>query len=163
VSCAAHILFCSKRVLEVLLKMLPPNVTKHFDSHVSEVQNLEGQDGRPSRARLYVSAGQRHHHPDWPGEQSMFDADAVIGCDGVHSVIRNSLGLSDGANGAGRVRYTGTYAYRGLLDMEAAVKKEGEAMREPINWTAPNKVCFSVSLGKTRRLTLSPAHAGLSC
>jgi salicylate hydroxylase len=144
--CAAH-RFCSKRVLEVLLKLLPPNVTKHFNSHISEVRNVEGRGGQPPRARLHVSASQRHHHPDWPGEQWTFDADAVIGSDGVHSAIRSSIGLSDGPNGAGCVRYTGTYAYRGLLDMEAAVKKEGESMREPIMWTAPNKVCIVASLG----------------
>jgi salicylate hydroxylase len=130
----------SKRVLEVLLNLLPPNVTKHFNSHVTEVHNIEGQKGQHSRARLHVSPSQNHRDPDWPGEVWKFDADAVIGCDGVHSVVRTCLGLNSGPNGAGRVRYTGTYAYRGLLDMKTAVKKEGESVKEPIMWVAPNKV-----------------------
>jgi salicylate hydroxylase len=146
----------------MLLSLLPPNVTKHFSSHIIKVENIPGADGHRPTARLHIGPSQLHHHPDGPGEQWTFDADAVIGCDGVKSKIRQCLGFSNGPNGSGRVRYTGTYAYRGLLDMEAVVQKNGEGAREAIMWFAPDKVSQPTLFCRDMHgLTtpFSPAHA----
>jgi salicylate hydroxylase len=138
---------------------MPESVQRHFSQHVVAAENLPS-----GRARLTITPSQQHQHPDWPGTTTTFDADAVIGCDGVKSAVRGSLGLGDGqdgpedaapaggasgggqraagskAHGGGRVRYTGTYAYRGLLDMDAAVRENGEGARVPALWVAPGKV-----------------------
>jgi salicylate hydroxylase len=51
-------------------------------------------------------------------------ADAVIGCDGLKSVVRRILVGPD--NPAAAYNYTYKYAYRGLIDMDKAVEAIGE-------------------------------------
>lgn len=54
------------------------------------------------------------------------EASAVVGCDGIRSVVRQMvLGSADGA---ARAAFTGKYAYRGLVPMEAAVRLLGEEL-----------------------------------
>ncbi|CZR59965.1 related to salicylate 1-monooxygenase [Phialocephala subalpina] len=50
-------------------------------------------------------------------------ADAVVGCDGIRSVVRELLlGKDDQAS---RAIFSGMYCYRGLLDMQAAIDAVG--------------------------------------
>jgi salicylate hydroxylase len=122
----------SHSVLETLLRLLPSTVKTEFSSHISDAENIEATADRPAFVRLTIEPSQRHHHPDWPGQTRTFEADAVIACDGVKSVLRQCIG----AHGTdGRVtRYTGTYAYRGLLNMKKAVEANGESVRTPQMW-----------------------------
>jgi salicylate hydroxylase len=46
----------------------------------------------------------------------------------------------------GLVQYTGTYAYRGLLDLEQAVEKVGDFVREPAMWMGKDKVSDNAGL-----------------
>jgi salicylate hydroxylase len=58
------------------------------------------------------------------GDGSTAEADAVIGCDGVHSRVRKILVGLD--HPAAEPTYTHKYAYRGLVPMEEAIKAIGE-------------------------------------
>ena len=52
------------------------------------------------------------------------DADVVVGCDGIRSMVRKSLlGKSHEASGA---VFAGMYLYRGVVEMESAVLTVGE-------------------------------------
>jgi salicylate hydroxylase len=130
----------SARALEAFIKRLPPTVTTHFSSHVTNVENT----GKGT-VRLSIAPPTAHLHPEWPGEQTTFEATVAIGCDGIKSAVREALRHPGKLNG-GQVRYTGTYAYRGLLDMEEAVKQIGETVRVPKMWLADNKVSWFLSL-----------------
>jgi salicylate hydroxylase len=124
----------SARALDALIKCLPPNVTTHFSSHVTGVENTGN-----GTVKLSIAPPSAHLHPEWPGEQVTFEATVAIGCDGIKSAVREALRHPGKLNG-GQLRYTGTYAYRGLLDMEEAVKQIGEVARVPRMWLAEQKV-----------------------
>jgi 2-polyprenyl-6-methoxyphenol hydroxylase-like FAD-dependent oxidoreductase len=129
-----------RRILELLLTMLPSNVKTEFSAHITNAENIEATAERAAHVRLTIEPSRRHHHPDWPGTTRQFEADAVIACDGVKSVLRKSIG-AHGLDGAtGQVRYTGTYAYRGLLPVEDAVRLNGEGAKLTTMWFAPSKV-----------------------
>lgn len=149
--------------MEVLLKLVPSNVTKRFSSHVTEVKNIPATDGKPARVLLQILPSELHHHPDWPADPWSLEVDAVIGCDGIKSTVRNSIKLGDGPDRGGRVRYTGTYAYRGLLPMEEAAKQCGELVREPLLWLAPNKVCVGLQPDTRGLKSLNIAYPILPC
>lgn len=54
------------------------------------------------------------------------EASALVGCDGIRSVVRPMV-LGE-ADAAARAAFTGKYAYRGLVPMEAAVRLLGEEL-----------------------------------
>ncbi|KDQ58533.1 hypothetical protein JAAARDRAFT_193092 [Jaapia argillacea MUCL 33604] len=117
------------RLLEALLKLLPDNVTAHFSSHVNVVENIYPTDGSNLHVRLTIQPPHAEMHPEWPGEQRIFDASIAVGK---------------------HVRYTGTYAYRGLLDITKAVEKNGEGVRVPTMWFGKDKhvLTFLIEGGK---------------
>jgi salicylate hydroxylase len=123
--------------------MLPSNVKTEFSAHVANAEVIDATAERAAHVRLTIEPSQRHQSPDWPGTTRHFEADAVIACDGVKSVLRKSIG-AHGLDGAtGQVRYTGTYVYRGLLKVDDAVRLNGESARMPGMWYAPSKVRLS--------------------
>jgi salicylate hydroxylase len=128
------------RALDAFLPLLPSNVSVEFSAHVTKVENIRCSDERPARVQLSIAPSE-HRDPEWQGNVRTFDADIVIGCDGVKSAVRHSLGLTGQDGSGGQVRYTGSYAYRELLDMETAVRMNGEGVRVPAMWYAPGKAC----------------------
>ena len=86
------------------------------------------------------------------GDGTTAEADAVIGCDGVKSRVRQIL-----LNAVGErkeqiePRFTGKYAYRGLIPMEEAISAIGEAGRENlmICGYGGHLVTFPIDKGKT--------------
>jgi 2-polyprenyl-6-methoxyphenol hydroxylase-like FAD-dependent oxidoreductase len=128
-------------VLQTLVALLPWNVTVEFSTHISDVENIEATAERPAHVRVTIEPSQKHHHPDWPGTTRAVEVDAVIGCDGVKSVTRACIGSHDLDGATGKTqRYTGTYAYRGLLDAEEARKVVGESVMTATMWCAKDKV-----------------------
>lgn len=76
-----------------------------------------------------------------------FDCAFAIICDGVNSVLRRQLGLQGGEKGApGRVRHTGTYIYRGLLNPIKAIEVNGLEAAEQTMWIAKDKVSIRFAL-----------------
>jgi len=94
--------------LDVLVKLLPEGVAK-FGKRVESVENVEG-----GRMKLTFQDGTTAIH------------DAVIGCDGVKSRTREALLGKEHAEL--HPRFTGKYAYRGLIPMEKAVGAVGEEL-----------------------------------
>ncbi|EIN03927.1 FAD/NAD(P)-binding domain-containing protein [Punctularia strigosozonata HHB-11173 SS5] len=103
------------RFLECLLARLPPTVSTHFSSRVISVENISSRDDQAPHVRLTTV------HPD-SSNSIQFKADIALGCDGVKSMVRDSFQQEMGAC----VRYTGTYAYRGLMNLEKAASEAGD-------------------------------------
>jgi salicylate hydroxylase len=129
-----------RRVLEALQPFLPTNVTTEFSAHITRVENVPGTAARAAHVRLIIEPSRRHR--DTPGAAldagaaRVFEADAVVGCDGVKSIVR-----ARAASGApAEMRYTGTYIYRGLVDMGDAVRAGGERVRSPMLLCGPSAV-----------------------
>jgi salicylate hydroxylase len=93
-----------KLFLDGLVGLLPKSVTIQFEKKVVDVI----EDGK--RTRIVFADG------------SEAKAQAVIGCDGIHSNARKSL-LGDVE--AATARYTGKYAYRKVVPMNKAVEAVG--------------------------------------
>jgi salicylate hydroxylase len=111
------------------MKCLPSTVTTHFSSRISGIEN--------TGAGVRLTVSRQGQSESQIGERWTFEATIAIGCDGIKSEIRNTLNLP-----GGRVRYTGTYAYRSLIKMEDAVAQLGKSVQEPFMWMGHQKVCL---------------------
>jgi salicylate hydroxylase len=83
---------------------------------------------------------------------STAEADAVIGCDGVKSRVRQILLQSVGeAKENIEPRFTGKYAYRGLIPIDEAVDAIGEVGRENliVCGYGGHLVTFPIDMGRT--------------
>ncbi|KII87134.1 hypothetical protein PLICRDRAFT_176923 [Plicaturopsis crispa FD-325 SS-3] len=124
------------RFLESLVPLLPSTVKTHFSAHVTHVENVDS-----STVRLTISDSRTERDPDRAPART-FDAHVAIGADGVKSRVRDSIE-------SGRVRWTGTYAYRGLIPVEDVVRLCGESGRESRMWLGLGKhvLAFPVERG----------------
>jgi salicylate hydroxylase len=122
-----------KRALEALVTRLPANVTSHFSARVVDVVNMPATPERGAHVQLKIATSRR----DGLAEAAVletFDADALIGADGIKSAIREKI-----IPGA-RVRWTGTYAYRHLVPMASAQEALGDIGSEVRIWIGPHRV-----------------------
>jgi 2-polyprenyl-6-methoxyphenol hydroxylase-like FAD-dependent oxidoreductase len=133
-------------MLERLLPFLPSNVKTEFSSRITDAENVEATAERPTHVRLTITPSQKHRDPDYVGPTRTFEADVVIGCDGVKSVLRTCVGAKglDGATGRTE-RYTGSYGYRGLVKADDAVLANGNGVSVPSLWFGPSKVVYRVA------------------
>ena len=72
-------------------------------------------------------------------DHTTFEADLVIGADGIKSIVRNSV------VGDGHLVFSNTYAYRGLIPIDT-LKSAGlkaEVQSKPHNWVGLDGVCTS--------------------
>lgn len=99
------------RFLDAMIDLLP-------DGHVSFGKRLVDLVENPEKETITMSFE----------DATTAEADAVIGCDGVKSRVRQILLAEHGNN---EPVFTGKYAYRGLIPMDEAVKALGE-------WPAKN-------------------------
>jgi salicylate hydroxylase len=90
-----------------LVKLLP-------NDSVVFGKTLSGIEDNESQVKLYF------------GDGSTALADAVVGCDGIRSVVRKLLLGEDHA--ASRAVFAGMYIYRGLLEMDDAIAAVGEEL-----------------------------------
>ncbi|KAF2432059.1 mannitol 1-phosphate dehydrogenase [Tothia fuscella] len=88
------------RLLDSWAKLVPEGITS-FGKRLTEVEIL-----REGGVRLYFADG------------TTADADAVIGCDGIRSQVRNSIFKTMGKNLG--PKYVGEYAYRSLISSDVA-------------------------------------------
>ena len=75
-------------------------------------------------------------------DHTTFEADLIIGADGIKSVVRNAV-VSDGY-----LVFSNTYAYRGLIPIDT-LKSAGlkaEVQSSPHNWVGLGGVCISLLL-----------------
>ncbi|KAJ7200236.1 salicylate 1-monooxygenase sala [Mycena haematopus] len=92
--------------LDELVKLFPAE-RAHFGKHFDEVS-----EGTGGKLVLKFADG------------TSADADAVVGCDGIHSRVRRMILGSD--HPSVEPTYTHKYAYRGAVPMEEAVEAIGE-------------------------------------
>ena len=125
--------------LEEMLKILRARGMDEYVSFNKRCQDIEDL-GEGKRLRIVFTDG------------STAEADAVIGSDGVKSRVRQIL-LSSVGEPKERIeaRFTGKYAYRGLIPMEEALAAIGEAGRENlmICGYGGHLVTFPINMGKT--------------
>jgi salicylate hydroxylase len=90
--------------------------------------------------------------------EEYFEADVVVGSDGVKSLTRSALELrspreaGDRAGGPSCFRYTGTYCYRALIPMEEALKVDPVNSERIGNTLHRPRMAF----GPGRHLTIFP-------
>lgn len=77
-------------------------------------------------------------------------ADAVVGCDGVKSRVRQILLTMNDDEQAINPRFSGKYAYRGLIPIDEAVAAIGEVANRTHMWYGYDGhfVCFPIDKGK---------------
>ena len=101
-----------------------------LDSGVTKFNKRCVSLGRTSAGRQVV------HFSD----HTTYEADLVIGADRIKSIVRNSV-VSDG-----RLVFSNTYAYRGLIPIDtlksAGIKAEVQSRMH--NWVGPTSVCTSL-------------------
>lgn len=120
-------------LLDEMVKLLPTRLGAglcSFNKRCTDVQ--ENDDG----VTIFFADGTSSLH------------DAVIGCDGVKSRVRKVL-LGDGT--ANIPRFTGKYAYRGLVPMDDAIAAIGEKARGQLLLAGygGHLITFPVEQGKT--------------
>lgn len=139
------------RLLEAFLPLLPPNVTTHFSTRVTGVQNVHKESDKPS-SHVRVSVA---HLGNESAAPEYFDVAMALGCDGIRSIVRlqdmpfepyfclqfGQVRESFPREIGGMIRYSGTYAYRGLLDLDKAIAKVGDFAQGPTNWVGKDRVC----------------------
>lgn len=95
------------RFMEELVKLLPEGCA-FFGKTLSRIEEGDG------KLSLYF------------GDRTMATADAIVGCDGIRSVVRKILfGQDHEASGA---VFSGVYGYRGLIDMTTPIATVGEEL-----------------------------------
>jgi salicylate hydroxylase len=156
------------RLLEVLHGSLPESVIVHLGVRVTGVKNLASE----GKARITYTASQPPpgstptlpagaalaQAPTTPKEEH-FDADVVVGADGIKSVLRSIIAVPappEAGKEAGKPaaqRYTGTYCYRALVPMEKAMELDVPEMGI---YAQKPKMVF----GNGRHLTIFPIEKG---
>ena len=73
-------------------------------------------------------------------DHTTYEADLVIGADGIKSVVRNAV-VSDG-----HLVFSNAYAYRGLIPMDTlrSAGLKAEVQNRPHNWVGLGSVCTSL-------------------
>ncbi|KAJ9123085.1 hypothetical protein QFC22_001275 [Naganishia vaughanmartiniae] len=165
------------RLLEVLHKSLPESVTVHLGVRVHSVENVVDDDGndKEGKARIFYTVSKPPAAGPLPPlnggaaldtpsattgpQETHFDADVIIGADGIKSVLRTTLqppAPSEAGSAGGKPstqRYTGTYCYRALVPMDKAKALDDEQR----GWDAARpKMVF----GPGRHLTIFPIEKG---
>lgn len=157
----------------MLYNALPENVTVHLGIRITGVENIpERNKARvtftskgvppaqppPTEGGAHVVNGTNGPSSSAAPQEQSFEADVIIGADGVRSVTRTMLGVpaaEEAGNGAGKPavqRYTGTYCYRGLIPMEQALSVDPENSVEIGNTLHRPRMAF----GPGRHLTIFP-------
>jgi salicylate hydroxylase len=95
------------RMLEELVKLLPKECTS-FEKRVESVKEVNG------KVTLRFADGTEEF------------VDAVVGCDGIRSVMRGQLLGKE--HEASKAVFSKMYVYRGLLDMKVAIDAVGEEL-----------------------------------
>jgi salicylate hydroxylase len=127
------------RFLDAMLKILEDRAAGDyvsFNKRCVDIQDLDQDEG------LRVSFA----------DGSSVDVNAVVGCDGVKSTVRQILLASTGANVQDfEPHFTGKYAYRGLIPMGEAIGAAGEQVRDNliICGYGGHIVTFPIDKGKT--------------
>lgn len=131
------------RFLEEMVRLLPAGEEERFVSFKKRCVDIVDASKEENRGRKGVKI--------LFADGTSVIADAAIGCDGVKSRTRQILLSKIGDEENIRPRFTGKYAYRGLIPMEQAIEALGEVSRtsQIICGYDGHLVCFPIDQGKT--------------
>lgn len=168
------------RLLECLHDSLPETVTIHLGIQILGVSNV----AETKKARVHFTArgvpkvdppsvdGGAHiangsstpTYTPTPKEE-YFEADVVVGADGVKSLTRTLLELPSPPEAGSKAdkpsgfRYTGTYCYRALIPMDQALKVDPPNSEEVGNTLHRPRMAF----GPGRHFTIFPIEQHSVC
>ncbi|KAH8676224.1 salicylate hydroxylase [Xylariales sp. PMI_506] len=117
-----------------LLEAFEKNVPKEKISLGKRLANLGWNDEK----KCYVLSF---------GDETTAEADIVIGCDGIKSVVRQYLGLSDNPIYSGQMVYRGYVAYEELTPETAAL------LRKTVNFRGPKRHVLTLPIGNDESKT----------
>ncbi|KAL1968832.1 hypothetical protein VTN77DRAFT_1193 [Rasamsonia byssochlamydoides] len=82
------------------------------------------------------------------------EADIVIGCDGIKSVVRQQLGITDSPN------YSGQVVYRGFVEYEDLPPATAQLLRKTVNFRGPKRHVLILPIGNEESHTAKAAIIG---
>lgn len=85
---------------------------------------------------------------------STAEADIVIGCDGIKSVVRQEMGITDAPN------YSGQVVYRGFVDYNDLPPETAQLLRKTVNFRGPKKHVLILPIGNEDSKTARAAIIG---
>ena len=104
-----------------------------------------------------ISLNKRLTAIQWSGEGCCYtltfadgttaEADIVVGCDGIKSVVRQHLGLSD------HPIYSGQMVYRGFVNYEDVSPETATLLRKTINFRGPKRHIITLPIGNDDTMT----------
>lgn len=75
------------------------------------------------------------------------EADIVIGCDGIKSVLRQEMGITDSPN------YSGQVVYRGFVDYKDLPPQTAQLLRNTVNFRGPRRHVLILPIGNDESKT----------
>ncbi|KAL2867554.1 putative salicylate hydroxylase [Aspergillus lucknowensis] len=100
--------------LDALVKLIPPGIAR-FGKRLVSLWELAGEDEEEEEGGVELQFE----------DGTVATADVVVGCDGIHSRVKQAVLPEDEYNQT-QPRYSGMYGYRAVLDMETMVEAVGE-------------------------------------
>lgn len=92
------------KFLDAMVKHVPKEIS-HFGKRLSKIEDLPSDS--PHRLKLIFE------------DESTFETDVVLGCDGIHSKVRGYLDSNKSGAGAkegsATLQWSGSWAFRGAL------------------------------------------------
>ncbi|KAL1980616.1 hypothetical protein VTN96DRAFT_3906 [Rasamsonia emersonii] len=82
------------------------------------------------------------------------EADIVIGCDGIKSVVRRVMGITDSPN------YSGQVVYRGFVDYKDLPPATAQLLRKTVNFRGPKRHVLILPIGNEESRTARAAIIG---
>lgn len=121
-------------LLDVLRENLPSSMLK-TGKHLSTI--TRGGEAGKEKYTLHFA------------DETTETADIVVGCDGIHSKVREYLGIRD------EPQYSGQVVYRGLLPYSSLPEKTQEVLGEFNNFRGPQRHVLLFPIGQGDRLRLN--------
>lgn len=98
-----------------------------------------------------ISLGKRLASVAWSAEKACYiltfqdgttaEADVVVGCDGIKSMVRQHLGLAD------HPVYSGQMVYRGYVSYDDLTPETGALLRKTVNFRGPQRHVLTLPIG----------------
>ena len=80
-------------------------------------------------------------------DKTTAEADVIVGCDGIKSVVRDALGFVD------RPNYSGQMVYRGFVDYNDLSPEADALLRNTVNFRGPKKHIMTLPIGNEESKT----------
>ncbi|KAJ1020678.1 hypothetical protein NDA16_004071 [Ustilago loliicola] len=136
-------------LLDTFVKRIPQEICS-FGKRLKSIQQPNPSSGREDQGEKKVKLGFE--------DGSTYEADLVIGCDGIHSRVRGALDPKtagpSAVAGLDSLVWSGTWAYRGLIPRERFVAALGKEKGEFYADTA------QMMLAKDSHLLIFPIQGG---